>query len=98
MLTRTATTLLPTTKHEAFTYLSNIENLPAWATEFCKELKVINGEHKVVTCDLEAPELYFKVGADPDTGVIDMLAGPQPDHLWRFPTRIVELPGGNCID
>jgi hypothetical protein len=39
-------------------------------------------------------EFHFSIDADPDTGVIDMYAGPAKDELAVFPTRAVELPGG----
>ena len=38
-------------------------------------------------------EFVFRIEADPRTGVIDMFAGPQPDGLALFPTRVVALPG-----
>lgn len=39
-------------------------------------------------------EFFFEIRADPDTGVIDMYAGPSPNDLALFPTRVVELPSG----
>ncbi|MGH3091025.1 MAG: hypothetical protein ACRDOP_04195 [Gaiellaceae bacterium] len=48
MRSRTVTTVLPVPKGEVFAYLADIENLPRWATEFARELKVENGRHKVV--------------------------------------------------
>lgn len=97
MNNKTVTAILPATKADVFSYLSAIENLPHWATEFCREVKVVNGKHKVVTCDPNAPELFVEIRADGSTGVIDILAGPTPDQLWNFPTRVVELPGGRSI-
>lgn len=97
MNTKTITALFPASKADVFDYLSAIKNLPQWATEFCRELKVVDGKHKVVTCDPDAPELYFQIHSDRATGVIDMLAGPTPDQLWKFPTRVMELPGERSI-
>jgi hypothetical protein len=94
---KTVPVILTTPRRDAFEYLSNIENLPKWATEFCRKLRTVDGQHKIVTCDPEAPELYFRIRADYESGVIDMLAGPAPDQLWTFPTRVVDLPGGNCV-
>lgn len=96
MQIKTAAVLLTTTKQNAVEFLSKIENLPKWATEFCRELR-IDGRHKVVTCDPEAPELCFSIRADHGSGVIDMFAGLAPEQLWTFPTRVVDLPGGNCV-
>ena len=36
-------------------------------------------------------EFVFRIQADPETGVIDMLAGPTADALTLFPTRVVPL-------
>ncbi|MGH3019539.1 MAG: hypothetical protein ACRDNR_05185, partial [Gaiellaceae bacterium] len=36
----------------------------------------------------------FRIEADDETGVIDMLAGPTEAELALFPTRVVELPAG----
>ncbi len=91
MTSRTVTTVLPAPKEEVFAYLSEIENLPDWATEFARELKVVDGKHKVVN---SLGEFFFAVRADPKTGVIDMLAGLSQDHLALFPTRVVPLDEG----
>ena len=91
MESRTVTAVLDAPKEQVFDYLSRIENLPSWATEFARELKYENGKAKVVN---GLGEFYFTIDADPDTGVIDMFAGPAEDELALFPTRVVELPGG----
>ena len=91
METRTATTILSASKTQVFDYLSRIENLPAWATEFARELRYEDGKPKVVN---GLGEFYFVIDADPATGVIDMYAGPAEDELGLFPTRVVDLPGG----
>ena len=90
METRTITAVLAAPKDVVFDYLSRIENLPEWATEFARELKFEEGKAKVVN---GRGEFYFAIEADPDTGVIDMFAGPTEDELGLFPTRVVELPG-----
>jgi hypothetical protein len=87
---RTVTAVLDAPKDEVFTFLSEIENLPRWATEFARELKCEDGKTKVVN---GLGEFYFEIDADPETGVIDMYAGPGEDALALFPTRVVELPG-----
>lgn len=88
---RTVTAVLEAPKQEVFDYLSQVENLPAWATEFARELRYEDGKAKVVN---GLGEFYFTLAADPETGVIDMFAGPAEDDLSLFPTRVVELPGG----
>ncbi len=39
-------------------------------------------------------EFFFEIHADPQSGVIDMLAGPTEDALLCFPTRVVATPVG----
>ena len=91
MTSRTVTTVLPAPREEVFRYLSDIEKLPEWATEFARELKREGGRYKVVN---NLGEYFFEIDADPDTGVIDMYAGPEPELMALFPTRVVELAGG----
>lgn len=91
MRSETVTTVLPAPKGEVFAYLAEIENLPRWATEFARELKVENGRHKVVN---GLGEFFFAIEADEATGVIDMRAGPTESEMALFPTRVVELPDG----
>ena len=88
MQNRTVTAVLPAPKERVFDYLSKIENLPKWATEFARELKGERGRTTVVN---GLGEFDFAIAADPETGVIDMYAGPSPDDLALFPTRVVPL-------
>ncbi len=88
MRSETVTRVLPAPKNEVFAYLADVENLPRWATEFARELKTEDGRHKVVN---GLGEFFFRIEADPETGVIDMLAGPSEDELALFPTRVVGL-------
>lgn len=39
-------------------------------------------------------EFFFEIHTDPESGVIDMLAGPSEDGLLCFPTRVVATPAG----
>jgi hypothetical protein len=91
MQNRTVTAVLEAPKDQIFHYLSQIENLPRWATEFARELRYEDGKAKVVN---GLGEFYFSIDADPGTGVIDMYAGPTEEELALFPTRVVELPAG----
>ena len=88
MINRTVTAVLDAPKDEVFAYLSLVENLPEWATDFAQELKYEDGKAKVVNA---LGEFYFRIDADPETGVIDMYAGPSDDELALFPTRVVAL-------
>jgi hypothetical protein len=90
MTSRTVTTVLQAPRDEVFSYLSDIEKLPEWATEFARQLKRDGGRYKVVN---GLGEFFFDIEADPKTGVIDMYAGREPDQMALFPTRVLDLPG-----
>ena len=92
MRSRTVTAVFPAPKERVFEYMSDIENLPRWATEFARELKVVDGRHVVVN---GLGEFVFAIESDESTGVVDMYAGPSEDAMGVFPTRVVELPGGS---
>jgi hypothetical protein len=93
MQTRTVTTTLDAPARDVFDYLAEIENLPKWATEFARELKLEDGKAKVVN---GLGEFHFRITSDPATGVIDMHAGPAEDELALFPTRVVPLTTDRC--
>ena len=88
MINRNVTTVLDAPRDEVFDYLSRLENLPEWATDFAQELKYEDGAAKVVN---GLGEFYFRIDADVKTGVIDMYAGPSEEELALFPTRVVAL-------
>jgi hypothetical protein len=88
VINRTVTAVLDAPKNLVFAYLSKIENLPHWATEFAQELKYEDGKAKVVN---GLGEFYVSINADAASGVIDMYAGPAEDQLALFPTRVIPL-------
>jgi hypothetical protein len=87
----TLTTTFRASRDEVFDYLADIEKLPEWATDFARELKLVDGRYKVVN---GLGEFFFEIRADRESGVIDMLAGPSEDALALFPTRVVPLADG----
>jgi hypothetical protein len=80
MINRTITAVLEAPKEVVFDYLSQVDNLPDWASDFAQELKYVG-----------LGEFYFSIESDRDTGVIDMYAGPTEDELALFPTRVVPI-------
>ena len=90
-IARTVTNLVTASKEAVFDFLAYIENLPAWATEFCRGLKRDDGHIKVIT---SAGELFFRIEADRKSGVIDMFAGPTLEQQAIFPCRVITMPGG----
>jgi hypothetical protein len=91
MRTATVTTVLDAPQEAVFDYMAEIENLPAWATEFARELKRDADGYSVVN---GLGEFRFEIRADRDTGVVDMFAGPDRRRMAVFPTRAVALPDG----
>jgi hypothetical protein len=87
----TVTATFSASPDEGFAYLADIDNLPEWATEFARELKLVDGRYKVVN---GLGEFFFEIRADRESGVIDMLAGPHEEALHLFPTRVVPLGDG----
>ena len=91
MINRTVTAVLDARRGEVFGYLSKVENLPDWASDFARELKYVDGKAKVVN---GLGEFFISIESDETTGVIDMYAGPAEDELALFPTRVVGLGEG----
>ena len=91
MRSETVTSVLDAQQASVFEYMTDIENLPEWATEFARELRRDGDDHKVVN---GLGEFFFTIRADAGTGVIDMFAGPTKDTMAVFPTRAVGLPDG----
>jgi hypothetical protein len=91
MSSRTVTAVLDAPKEQVFDYLSQIVNLPKWASEFARELRYEDGKAKVVN---GLGEFYVSIDADRATGVIDIYAGPTESDLALFPSRVVALPPG----
>jgi hypothetical protein len=95
MNSNTHTLALRAPKTRVFDFLSKIENLPKWATMFCKELKVLDGgRYKVVT---PQGEIFFRIDADRASGVIDMYGGPNEGQMAYWPARVVERPGAGSL-
>jgi len=88
MNSHSKTQIFLATKETVFSFLSDIQNLPKWATGFAKELKDIGGDFKVVT---PQGEIFFRMVSDADTGIIDMFGGPEKDQMAYFPSRVLEI-------
>ena len=88
MINRTVTAVLDAPAEDVFSFLSDVDNLPLWATDFARELRYVDGRAKVVN---GLGEFWVRIEADPATGVIDMYAGPSEREMAIFPTRVVRL-------
>jgi uncharacterized protein YndB with AHSA1/START domain len=78
MRTATVTTALDAPKDAVFAYLSDIENLPTWATEFARELRHDERGYTVVN---GLGEFRFTMFQSPD--MPDELFESQHDSLCR---------------
>ena len=78
----------------AFAYLSDPRNLPKWAIHFCHGI-----EESPAGFHAETPQgrLLVRLDADASTGVVDTLAGPDEDHLLRYPSRVAPLGPDRCV-
>jgi hypothetical protein len=94
MNNRTRTVTFNAPKDKVFDYVSNIENLPKWATGFCRELKKTGSDYKVKTPD---GEIYFWIDADKKSGVLDMFGGPTKDQAVGWPARVAGLPDNTSV-
>ncbi len=92
MNSHTQTQVFSATKESLFAFLSDVQNLPKWATSFALELKEADGKCKVVTPD---GEIFYQMESDIDTGIIDIYCGATEDEMVYFPSRVVALPDGN---
>ncbi|HEY7258172.1 MAG TPA: hypothetical protein VH459_03845 [Gaiellales bacterium] len=88
MTSRTVTAVLDAPSEQVFAFLSEVANLPTWATDFARELRYEGDRAKVVN---GLGEFYFAIDADPGTGVIDMYAGQTEHAMTVFPSRVVAL-------
>jgi hypothetical protein len=95
MQSKTHTLALAAPKAAVFDFLSRIENLPKWATNFCLGLRGDGGRHRVIT---PQGEIFFRIEADRATGVIDMYGGPSEAEMAYWPARVVDrLPRGSLF-
>src|SRR5215510_7350284 len=82
-------------RDRVFGFLSQIENLPKWATLFCQGLRRdAQGRHWIAT---RQGEMLFRIEADAATGVIDMFGGPSEDAMACWPARVIERPDGGTL-
>lgn len=69
-----------------FDFLSRIENLPLWATQFVRRLFVVGGKYKAST---PFGEVFIRFESNPDAGLINIFAGPMEDKMSPAYLRII---------
>lgn len=90
--TKTAHFEVPAKK--LFEFLSDIENMPKWATSYVKEIRKEGDDYKIIT---PAGELYEIVESNSEQLTIDMYCGPAKDQLWCWPSRVMSDNMGGSI-
>ncbi|HJT10701.1 MAG TPA: SRPBCC family protein [Candidatus Nitrosotalea sp.] len=82
----TETCVVPVSKDKVFQFLSNVENLPKWSTQFVKKLTVVNGKQKAVT---PIGEVFLRYETNPIAGLIDIYAGVDEQLMTPAYLRII---------
>ena len=84
----TETCIVPVPKDKVFRFLSNIENLPKWSTQFVKKLIVVSGKYKAIT---PIGEVFLKLETDEKAGLIDIYAGPTEMQMTPAYLRVISF-------
>jgi uncharacterized membrane protein len=77
-----------------FDTVTDLRNMPRWAIHFCKDIRLVDDGAIVTT---PTGEVYFGVTGDRDSGIVDWWSGPTKEQAVRWPTRVVDLPGGRSL-
>ncbi len=75
-------------KTNVFDFLSNIENLPKWSTQFIQKVILVDDKYKALT---PIGEVFLRYETDRNTGVIDIYAGPTEKQMTCAFLRVVSF-------
>ena len=84
----TETCVVNVPRDNVFEFLSNIENIPKWATKFVSKLKLVDNKYKALT---PIGEVFIRLDVDKKAGLIDIYAGPTEDNMTPAYMRIISL-------
>ena len=85
----TETCVVNVPRDSVFEFLSNIENIPKWATKFVKKLTLVDDKYKALT---PIGEVFIRLDTNKKAGLIDIYAGPTEDNMTPAYMRIISLP------
>jgi len=85
---RTIALTVSAPRDTVFHFLADIENLPKWAGAWCERLALQRGRWWALTAE---GEQVVDMETSAGTGVIDLRAGPSPEHMTPVPIRLVAL-------
>ena len=91
MINRTVSITVAAGFDEVFDFLVRVENLPLWATGFCRELRLVDGRWIVST---ESGDVYFAIDGIRSSGCIDMYSGVSLDEMSLLPARLMKVDSG----
>ncbi len=84
----TETCVVSVPKDTVFKFLSSVENLPKWSTQFIQDVSSVDGKYKAVT---PIGEVFLRFEVDSKAGLIDIYAGPTEQHMMSAYLRIVSF-------
>jgi hypothetical protein len=84
----TETCVVNVPRDSVFEFLSNIENIPKWATKFVSKLTLVDNKYKALT---PIGEVFIRLDIDKKAGLIDIYAGPTEDNMTPAYMRIISL-------
>jgi hypothetical protein len=87
----TETCVVNVPRDNVFEFLSNIENIPKWATKFVSKLAVVDNKYKAMT---PIGEVFIRLDVDKKAGLIDIYAGPTENNMTPAYMRIISLQEG----
>jgi hypothetical protein len=77
-----------------FDTLIDLRNMPRWSVHFCRAIRLVP-DGAIVTSP--SGEMHFSIAGVRADGVLDWWCGPTKETAERWPTRVVELPGGRSL-
>ncbi|TBR11276.1 MAG: hypothetical protein EPO62_02120 [Candidatus Nitrosotenuis sp.] len=84
----TESCVVESSKTKVFDFLSDIENLPKWSTQFIQKVMLVDDKYKAVT---PIGEVFLRYETDRNTGVIDIYAGPTEKQMTCAFLRVVSF-------
>lgn len=91
MKSNTQSVTLNCNPKRAFEFLANPENLPKWATSFCRDIRL---EGDIWIAETPQGQLEIRYVTDAELGVIDYYISPAPGIEMIAPSRIVQNTDG----
>lgn len=76
---------------EVFGFLERVENLPLWATGFCRGLRLVDGRWIVETGE---GDVFFAIDSMRSGGCIDFFSGVSLDEMSLLPARLMRVDSG----